>query len=195
MGNSTWDNLLDPFVTARGTSKSTFSTFQDIAGLTNRFDSLPQTIAKELKLGSKVALDARGEYTCLTSATVQLGFIYNATPNAAGGTTLAASGVITAGTTPTAWPWMLEYEGIVTSIGQAGANSVIYGHGSLKLGTSLTVFSETAIPITAAARQVSIDAGITALWGVGCAYGASSASNQVICDIFNARILNQGKPS
>lgn len=195
MGNNTWNNTLDPFSTARGPAVNTFTAFRDVAGTTGNPGSLPTTIGNELKLGSIIHLDARGEFSCATGITYQLGFIYNAVAGAAGGTTLAASGVITTGTNPAAWPWVLEWEGLITSIGLAGANSVIYGQGTLQLGTSLIAFALSAIPITAAARQVSIDTTIKALWGVGCAIGTSGAGNGVRVDSFNVLIENQGKSS
>lgn len=185
--NSTWSNLLDPFPIARGAAVNTFTTFRDVSPT-----PLVASMAGQLVVGTKVNLEAWGEYTCTTGITIQLGFIYNATAGAAGGTTLAASGVITTGTTPTAWPWHLKWAGIVTAIGSSG---VIYGQGILDLGTSLTAWASSPLPVTAAARSVTIDTTVPRpLWGVGCAMG-TSGSNGPTVDVFNVEIVNQGKTS
>lgn len=186
--NATWYNAIDPFPVARGTAANTFTAFRDISPL-----DLPATVAGQLVKGTKVEMEAWGEFTCATGITLQLGFIYNATAGAAGGTTLAASGVITTGTSPTAWPWHIHWCGVVTTVGASG---VVYGQGILDLGTSLTAFSSTAAPITAAARSVTIDTTTARpLWGVGAAWGTSGAGNTITTDVFTLKILNQGKTS
>lgn len=195
MGNNTWDNTLDPFPNARGTAKNTFTTLQDVAGVASTPGSLPTTYANELKLGTKVEWEAWGEFSTTATPTLQLGPLYNAVAGAAGGTTLALTSAITTASGAAAFPWHAKWAGIITAIGLAGANSTIYGSGILELGTALTTLSLNPLPVTAAARSVSIDTTIKALWGVGAAYSASSASNQVIVDIFNIKIINQGKTS
>lgn len=186
MGNSTWHNALDPFPVARGAAKNTFTTWQDVSPL-----PLPATYANELKVGTKIELEAWGEITGSGTPTLQLGFIYGAAAGAAGGTIIAASGVITLATTAAAWPFHMQWGGIVTAVGSA---AVIYGSGILDLPTSLIAFASSAIPITAAARSVgSLDTTAMKLWGVGAAFGTSAAGNQVIVDVFNATAVNQGK--
>src|SRR6266704_5127418 len=137
MGNNTWDNALDPFITTRGTAKNTFTALQDIAGTLSTPGTLPTTYGNELKLGSKVELEARGEASNTGTPTLQLGFLYNAVAAAAGGTTLCLSNAITTTTAMVAWPWHITWMGIVTGIGLAGANSTIYGSGNVELATSL----------------------------------------------------------
>lgn len=186
--NSTWNNAIDPFPVARGTAANTFTAFRDVSPT-----DLPATVAGQLVKGTKIVMEAWGEYSCATGVTLQLGFIYNATAGAAGGTTLAASSAITTGTSPTAWPWHLKWCGVVTTIGSSG---VIYGDGILDLGTSLTAISASWLPVTAAARSVTIDTTVARpLWGVGAAWGASAAGNTITVDLFTVKVLNQGKNS
>lgn len=187
MPNNTWENALDPFPSARGVAKNTFTTYQDISPL-----PLPATQANELRLGSKVELEAYGEYTCATGITLSIGFIYGATAGAAAGVALGQSGVITTGTTPTAWPWHIKFVGLVTTVGTSG---VLYGAGVLDLGTSLTAFASSAAPTTAATRSATIDTTAFKLWGVGAAWGTSAAGNTITVDSFTAKIVNQGKTS
>src|SRR6266498_3245497 len=56
MGNSTWVNTLDPFPTAVGAQFTTFTTNQDISP-----QPLPVIYGNELRVGSKIELEAVGE--------------------------------------------------------------------------------------------------------------------------------------
>lgn len=187
MPNPTWENALDPFPSVRGVAANTFTAYRDVSPL-----PLPSTLGNELRLGSKVELEAYGEYSCATGITLSIGFIYGAVAGAAGGVTVGQSGVIATGTTPAAWPWHIKYVGLVTTIGVSG---VLYGSGVLDLGTSLTAFAGSAAPTTAAARSATIDTTVSKLWGVGAAWGTSGAGNTITVDSFTAKIVNQGKTS
>lgn len=187
MGNLTWVNLLDPFPSARGTAVTTFTTARDVSPT-----PLPSTNGTDLKLGSKVELEAWGEFSTTGTPTLQLGFIYGVAAGAAasGGVTIAASGTITTASAAAAFPWHLYYCGVVTAVGTSG---VLYGQGQLDLGTSLIAFAISSAPITAAARSVTIDTTVAKTFGVMAAYGTSSASNSVTVDLFTAKVVNQGK--
>ena len=187
MGNNTWGNTLDPFAGARGAAFGTFTTAKDVSPL-----PLPQCFGNELRVGTLIDLEASGEFSTTGTPTLQLGFGYGATAGGATGTIIAQSGVITTASGAAAFPWHMLWQGIVTAVGASG---VIYGQGTLDLGTSLTVISTTAMPVTAAARSVTIDTTALKLWSVNAAWGTSSASNTLTVNRFVARILNQGKTS
>jgi len=179
MGNNTWDNLLDPTAVARHAAQNTFTGILDITPT-----PLPATYANELKLGSRICVEAWGEYSSLTGATLGLGVWYGAVAQ------VWAMAQFTLGTTPTAWPWRLRWTGLVTAVGATGT---IDGMGEAKIGSSLTAFNvEQALPATAAARIVTVDTTILKNWGVSANYGASSASNSITCYCCNVSILNQG---
>jgi len=191
MGNITYDNLIDPFVVARGTAKNTFTSYQDVAGTASTPNTLPLTQANELKMGTKVVIEAVGEFSTTGTPTLSIGGIYGATPGAAGGTAIAQSAAITTGTGAASWPWHYRFNGIVTAVGASG---VLYGSGILDLGTSLTAFTPAACPTTAAGRSVTINTTTANSWGLGAAWGTSSVSNQIIVDVFNLQVINQNKP-
>lgn len=186
--NQTWENLLDPFPTARGSAFATFTTAKDVSPT-----PLPALAANELKLGSKVELEAYGEFSTTGTPTLQLMFLYGVAAGAvaSGGVTLAASGAITTASAAAAFPWHAKWVGIVTAVGASG---VIYGHGVLDLGTSLIAFAPSSMPITAAARSVAIDTTVAKTLGVGAAWGTSNAANSITVDHFSAKVINQGKP-
>lgn len=193
MGNNTWVNTLDPHVAARGTGKNTFTAMQDVAGQTNRPDLLPSSYANELKLATKVRVTAVGEFSTTGTPTIQFAVLYGATPNAAGGVALGTTAATTTGSGAAAWPWEMRWYGVVTQTGGPSSLGVIYGSGVLHLGTSLTAFTELTMPNTAAARSASIDTSVQKQWGIGVAWGTSSASNSVTVDYFTVEIMNQGK--
>jgi hypothetical protein len=189
VANQTWENLLDPFPRTRGAAANTFTTAKDISPV-----PLPMLAANELKLGSKVELEAFGEFSTTTTPTLQLQFLYGVAAGAvsSGGVILASTAAITAGLNAAAWPWHMKWVGIVTAVGTAGS---IYGSGILDLGISLVAFAAgAALPVTAAARAVTIDTTVVKTLGVGAAWSASSASNGVTVDVFTAKVINQNMP-
>jgi hypothetical protein len=150
----------------------------------------------ELRIGSKVELEAWGEYSGVTGNTLRFGFAYGIT-SAGGllstGIELCGNALTAVGTSPAAWPWHMHYEGIITAVGAAG---VIYGSGILDLGASLTAINAgIAMPITAAARSKTIDTTVQKALSVFAEWGTSAAGNQVIVDVFTAKVVNQGKTS
>lgn len=179
MGNNTWDNLIDPHPTARGTAKNTFTTIADISPT-----PLPQTYANELKGGTQVEILAGGEFSNTGTPTLAIGVYYGAVAQ------VWNSGTITTTTGATAWPWHVRFNGLITAVGASG---VLYGHGTLLLGTSLTAFALSAIPATAAARSVTIDTTATKSWGVAATWGTSSVSNTITTDYLQVHVTNQGK--
>lgn len=187
MGNNTWVNNLDPHPNARGAAINTFTAARDISPV-----PLPVTYANELKVGSKIQLEAVGEFSTTGVPTMRLGFAYGMTAGGllSTGVALAASDLVATGSGAAAWAWHLNYWGIVTAVGATGA---IYGSGTLDLASSLIAMATKPIPITAAARSAAIDTTAMKTWGVFAEFGTSSVSNQVIVDCFIAKIENQGK--
>lgn len=191
MGNSTWDNSLDPFPAVRGAAFNTFTTAKDVSPV-----PLPVTYGNELRLGSKVELEAWGEYSSTATPTLQLGFAYGiTTPGGllSTGVTIAANALTANVGTPAAWPWHMHWSGVVTALGTSG---VMYGSGILDLGSSLTAMNPGInMPVTAAARSVTLNTTVQSNWSVFAQWGASAAGNQIIVDVFTAKIVNQGKTS
>lgn len=182
MADQYWCTPLGPHATAIGSTVGTVTT-SDITP-----NVMPIMFGGQMRAGSIIELEAEGEYTCLTSATLILGFYFGGVlASTTLGTVLGASGTITAGTSPTAWPWHMKWRGKFNALGTAGS---VVGQGFLDFGTSLTVYSTTVVPITQALRTVAIDTTTNKTLGVGATYGASSASNTIRCNNFSALNLN-----
>lgn len=181
MGNQTWNNLLDPGAVARGSSLSVTTTATAVTP-----GAAPVTYANELKLGSKVVVEAWGEATSSASApTLTFGVWYGASS-----TKSWVSAALTQTSSLTSYPWHLRMGGVVTAVGSSG---VLYLHGIVDLGNAVATFgTPQAIPNTAAARQVTIDTTAMTAWNIAANWGAATAGNSLICDIFNVQVLNQG---
>lgn len=162
-----WLAPLAPIHVADGAAFTTFTSFQDVG-------PTPPIVAPAnmLEVGSRIFIEADGEFSTTGTPTLGLGFFF--------GTAAVVLGVgtaITTGTTAASWPWHAEYKGTVRAVGTAGS---INGQGNWMIGTSLTAFSTVqALPATLATRTVAIDTTAAKTVGVGAVWGTSSASNSI----------------
>jgi len=181
MGDFYMTTPVGPFPTAVGASFGTFTTRQDVSP-----QPLPVVQGYQLRLGSKIKIEAEGEFSTTGTPTLVLGF-YIGTAAGAITTVIAESAAITTASAAAALPWRLEYRGIVTTLGVSGA---CVGMGDLELGTTLTAFSDNAIPATQALRTIVWDTTIARAIGVCATWGASSASNTVKTINHSVALLN-----
>lgn len=172
-----WVAPIPPMHTADGAAYATSVTLTDVSPTPNI--TLP---ANFLEGGSEVELWAQGQFSNTATPTLLLGFYYGGVA----GVALAASSAITTTTGATAWPWMMHYRGVVRT---AGATGSIVGQGWLMLGTSLTAFALSAIPVTAAARTVTIDTTTAKTLTVGAQWGTSSGSNTLSCNDISVKSI------
>lgn len=169
---------IGPFAQNIGAAFNTFTTKKSVDPL-----PVPVLMPGKARPGTKLLLKARGEYSSLTGAVLTLGFWFGTRALSITGD-LSLAGAFTTGTTPAAWPWWMDWEGIVTAGGAAGS---VTGHGQIQFGSSLTAFNaEAPHPLTAALRTVAIDFSIERAFGVSATWGASSVSNQVI--VYDCRL-------
>jgi len=159
-----------PLRTDIGAQFASFTAKQDVSP-----QPLPVARAGQLFEGVPVLVKANGFYSSLTGASLTLG-LWIGTATGTITVSLAETSVFTTGTTPTLWPWELEWYGTVVAQGTAGS---IVGSGVCHLGSSLTAYTPTPFPITDALRTVAIDTTIDRAFGVSATYGASSSSNLI----------------
>lgn len=172
---------VSPFHAAAGAAFGTFTTRQDVSPV-----DLPLIQGGTLVKGSKIWCKAVGEFSTTGTPTLVLGF-YIGTQAATITTVIAESAAITTGTGAAAWPWDLEWTGLVTATGTAGT---VVGSGTLTLGTSLTAFTTSPIPVTQALRTFTWDTTIARAVGVCATWGTSSASNTVKANSHGVMIWN-----
>jgi hypothetical protein len=171
---------------AIGTAFNTFTTRQDVSPRGAGIGELPTIQGGVLNMGSKLVIDASGEFSTTATPTLALGF-YIGTIAGAITTVIAESSAITTGSGAASWPWHLEWTGLVVGTGTAGS---IVGSGFLDLGTSLTAVTRSPIPITLALRTIVWDTTIARSIGVCATYGASSVSNAVKTYDLRVQLVN-----
>lgn len=169
-----------PFPVAAGAAFTTFTTRQDISP-----QPLPLVNANMLRLGTKIEMEASGEISSTGTPTIVLGF-YIGTVAGAITTPIAETGAITI-STGAAWPWNIRWTGLVIALGTSGS---VVGEGVAQIGSSLTAFATSAIPITQALRTFTWDTTIARAVGVCGTWSASSASNSVKTNDHRVQIIN-----
>lgn len=172
---------IGPFATAAGASFGSFTTKQDVSP-----SPIPVIPGGRLEPGMKIWIQSVGEFSTTGTPNLTLGY-YIGTRAASITTDIALSSVITTGSGAAAWPWAMEWFGVVTAVGTSGS---ITGGGELKLGTSLTAWTSTPMPITQALRTFAWDTTIERAVGVSATYSASSASNTVKVNSHQVLIIN-----
>lgn len=175
---------LPPFHTAAGAAFASFTTKQDVSPV-----PVPVIPALELRAGRRLKIEAHGEISSTGSPTFVFGFFLG-TLGAAGVptivSTLGESGALTFATAA-AWPWRMEWDGLVTLSGTSGS---LVGGGEVKFGTSLTAWTSAPFPITQALRTVAVDTSVFRAVGVCGTWSASSASNIVKVNELRAYLIN-----
>jgi hypothetical protein len=177
-----------PFPAAVGATFGTFTTKQDISPL-----PVPVILPYQLRLGSKIKIEAEGEWSTTGTATFTPELYYGITLDTNTGKPLAVTGTLAAAgaqsvVSGASFPWRLEWRGLVTKLGSAGE---VVGQGDIEAAlTSLTAFTSTAIPITLALRTVVIPTTGPLAIGIAAACGTSSASNTIKCNNLSVMLLN-----
>lgn len=178
MARQYWVTPAPPFHTAAGTALATSTTLTDISAAPNIV--LPANL---LEPGMELEIRGMGFFSNTATPTLLIGIYYGAVA----GVALAASSAVTTTTGATAWPWMLEYRGVIRTIGATGS---INGQGVLRLGTALTAFTVRPVPEVAASRTVTIDTTTSKAITIGAQWGTSSASNTITCDDISVKLVN-----
>lgn len=172
-----------PFHTAVGAAFTTFTTRQSVSPL-----PLPVIQGGTLRLGSKVEVEADGEFSTTGTPTLSIGVFIGTI--AAGISHQWEYTAAATGSGAAAWPWKLRWGGLVT--GTLGTTTTIVGEGYVMLGTSLVAFgSLLPIPSTQALRTVAtVDTTIARAFGICATWGTSSASNSITTNNLRCCILN-----
>lgn len=173
-----------PFHTAAGAAFSGFTTKQDVSPI-----PVPVIPANTLRPGSRLRIEAEGEISSTGSPTFVFGFFLGALGASGVPTIVSTLGETSAVTmaTAAAWPWKMEWDGLVTLTGTSGS---LVGGGEVKFGTSLTAWTNAPFPLTQALRTVAVDTTVYRAVGVCGTWSASSASNIVKVNNLKAFLPN-----
>lgn len=165
---------VSPFAPAIGNNFNTFTTRQDVSPL-----PVPIIPPNAPRPGTMLKMEAEGEWSATGTPTLVLGF-YVGLPGASGApaaitTILAESGAI-ALTALTNIPWRMELRGKIVTVGTSGSIVLL---GDIEMGSSLTAFATTAIPITLALRTVALDTTLARACGICATFSVSNVANNV----------------
>lgn len=176
MARQYWAAPIPSLHVAAGAPYANLNTIADVSPTPNIV--LP---ANFLDLGSRVRLKAYGTFSNTSTPTLILGFYYGGVA----GVALAATTAITTTTGATNWPWRLELEGHVRSLGTSGT---LMCSGKVYIPTSLTAWTLRPIPETALAT-VTIDTTAAKAITVGATWGTANASNTLTCHEMTCEVL------
>lgn len=179
MASQFWTAPIGPMASADGAAYASSTTLTDVSpGAAASPITLPGGV---LQLGTQLRI--RSMWTASNTATPTLlaGFYYGAVA----GTALAASSAITTTTAMSGWTWIMEYFGVVQTVGTSGK---IMGSGRIHVPTSLTAWTIRPIPETTPA-QVTIDTTVAKAITTGLQWGASNASNTATCRMLSVETL------
>lgn len=174
---------VSPFHTAAGAAFNTFTTKKDVSP-----QPLPVILPDKVRKGSKLSIRAKGEYSTTGTPTFRTGFWFGTRAGTITGD-IAVTGLVATPSAATAWPWELEWDGIVTA---TGASGTLLGQGKSKLGLTVATFSTSIpFPITAALRTVTgFDTTIERAIGVSAEWGTSNVANQIIVNDLRVLVMN-----
>jgi hypothetical protein len=184
MGDFYASTPVGPFADSIGAAFGTFTSRQFIDPL-----PVPVIAPPALRPGVRVKIEAEGQFSTTGTPTLVLGLAFGtvgATGALATPVVIAESSAITTASGAAAFPWRMEYRGLVTAFGTSGS---ITGCGNLEYGTSLTAVTSVPIPITLALRTVAVDTTVARGVGVIATWGTSSASNTLT--VYNCTVILQ----
>lgn len=143
----------------------------------------PQIVitANSLFVGQRLRVKGYGIFSNTGTPTLLLGIYYGGIA----GTALAATGATTTTTGATSWPFDIELDILVKTVGATGT---VWCNGKVNLGTSLSAMTPIWLPSTQT-QPITIDTTSAKALTIGAQWGASSASNTLTVEDFYAETI------
>ena len=126
-----------------------------------------------LYVGQRLRVVGYGIFSTTSTPNLTLGVYYGGVA----GTLLAGTGTVATGTA-TAWPWRIQCEIYVRSLGSSGT---VWCNGIVWLGTSLAAMTPLWIP-NSQTQPITVDTTAAKALTVGATWGTSSSSNTITCE-------------
>ena len=183
MPSQSWSEMVNPRQAANlpaAVAYASSAVLTDVSpgAATNASLVLP---ANFLEVGGTYRVRAAGTFSNTGTPTLLLGVYWGGVA----GTALATSGAVTTTTGATNWPWLIDYEFTVRSVGSSGT---VIGDGKLELATALTAYNTRPLPAVAIAA-VTVNTTAAAALTIGGQWGTLSASNTLTCTRFSVTRL------
>lgn len=125
-------------------------------------------------IGQRLRVIGYGIFSTTGTPNLTLGVYYGGVA----GTLLAGTGTVATGSGAASWPWRIQLEIYVRSLGSSGT---VWCNGLVFLGTSLTATSVLNIP-NSQTQPITVDTTAAKALTIGATWGTSSASNTLTCE-------------
>jgi len=137
--------------------------------------------ANSLYVGQRLRVHGHGIFSNTGTPTLLFGIYYGGVA----GTALAATGATTTTTGATSWPFSVDLEIQVKSVGSSGT---VWCNGLVNLGTSLTATTPIWLPSTQS-QPITINTTTANALTLGAQWGTNSASNTLTVEDFYGETL------
>lgn len=174
-----WRSLLPGSTTVgvgAGAAYNTSTTLTDVS-------PAPQVViaANSLFVGQRLRVKGYGIFSNTGTPTLLLGIYYGGVA----GVSLANTGAVTTTTGATSWPFDVELDILVKSVGSTGT---VWVNGKVNLGTSLTAMTPLWLP-SSQTQPITVNTTTANSLTIGAQWGTSSASNTLTVEDFYAETL------
>lgn len=178
-----WSSPVPPLTSADGPA-GTAATFTDIS-------PSPQIVIPAFlpEVGTRIRVSMYGNYSSNSASLVFSAGFFTATVGTAIGsaTVMGTTTTISTVATASSWPILSKYEAQYRTLGTTGT---LIGQGFVKQGTALTLYgSDWALPITSAARTVTVNTTVNNYIAFGVAWSGATGSPSLICNELTVELL------
>jgi len=133
--------------------------------------------------GTCLRINASGNITSASATpTVVIGFYLGAQGSIGSAAVLAATPALPISASAASWPWIMDWEGEVRAIGQAGS---VLGQGQCAWGGNSGLAAAMSVfpfPVTAAARTVAVNFITTVQLLIGATLSSTTGSPSITCN-------------
>lgn len=164
-----WEAVLNVPGEGAGTAYANSSAATDISPTPQL--TLP---AGYMYIGQRIRVVGYGIFSTTGTPNLTLGVYYGGVA----GTLLCGTGAVATGSGAASWPWRIQAEIYVRSLGSSGT---VWANGLVFLGTSLTATSTLWIP-NSQTQPITINTTTANALTVGATWGTASASNTITCE-------------
>lgn len=137
--------------------------------------------AGSLFVGQRLRVHGHGIFSNTATPTLLLGIYYGGVA----GTALAVTGATTTTTGATSWPFSIDLDIQIKSVGSTGT---AWSNGLVNLGTSLIATTPIWLPSTQS-QPITIDTTTAKTLTLGAQWGTNSGSNTLTVEDFYAETL------
>lgn len=125
-------------------------------------------------IGQRLRVVGYGIFSTTGTPNLTLGVYYGGVA----ATLLAGTGTVATGNNAASWPWRIQAEIYVRSLGSSGT---VWVNGIVFLGTSLTAMTPLWIP-NSQTQPVTVNTTTANTLTVGATWGSASSSNTITCE-------------